>query len=176
MTRHACPSPLFPAPPEIAVTVPDGWTPKPIAGGLMTFAGPVEAGFQANVVITASRVPPDADLDTVAGWTRDGAAGSLSGFEVIAEGQGQVDGHPAVLRAITFTTGSGQERRLYQAQVLLLVPGAARAKTAHLVRFEGTCAVEASQGLTDTFRQIARSLQVKRSPSSPARRKAPPAK
>ncbi|MBN2114188.1 MAG: hypothetical protein JW785_08700 [Acidimicrobiia bacterium] len=149
--------------------VPEGWEPLPAAGGLIAFGGPAEAGFRANAVVSATRVAPDTDLAAVTSWVHDAGAAALVGFELIGEGRAEVDGHPAVMRAVTFVTGPEGEHRLYQAQVLLLVRDQAKTPVAHLVRFEGTCAAEAARGLTTTFREMARRVKVK-PPSSPARR------
>jgi hypothetical protein len=57
------PSSVFPAPTSFRLEVPEGWTPKPDARGLVVVVGPVTpSGYVTNLLGCVHRVPLPVDL------------------------------------------------------------------------------------------------------------------
>ena len=83
MTTMTYPSPLVPAPPRVAIDVPDGWEQVPVAQTLLAVRevpGP-DTDFAANVVVRQFQRPAEVTetvvLDELAAWAREQPHGRM---------------------------------------------------------------------------------------------------
>ena len=135
----ASPSELFPAPPAVSFTLPDGWEPVASAAATVSASDPDSPpGFRANVVVIVSKVLHDHSAEEVGRLLREKTEGDYPGASVVAAAPTEVAGLPAVIATVVFQPADAP-MAVAQVQGVVMVPTVAE-EVRYAIQFHGTCA------------------------------------
>lgn len=149
------PSALSPAAPAFRLNLPPGWEERPHATAAM-FAVDTRSpkDFTVNVVVLTTRVHTDDDLDTLVDALQAGPGAQAMEPRLEGRRHDTIDGHDAVLSAVTLTA-SRLPFPLFQTQAALLLPTEVR----QLVHCYATCPAAVAEQYATAFRAIFATLR-----------------
>lgn len=151
----AFPSPDLPAPPHVAVTVPDDWEALIVPGVQIAVAEPEGRGaFRANVVVSIQRLPGATDLSDLAEVLEHRRA-ELEQLEDLGTGALEVRGRTWL--ASEYAYASGEAGMVVQASRSTIVRNGPVADAVEIV---GSCGADRADALIATIRGIQDSASI----------------
>ncbi|WP_213455525.1 DcrB/PsbP domain-containing protein [Rhizomonospora bruguierae] len=150
------PSALSPAPPPFRLSLPDSWEERPHATA-SAFAVDTNspADFTVNLVVLSTRVLVEATLDALVDTAAEARGTKMLDPRVHGRRHEPIDGHDAVLSAVTFRSDR-LPFPLFQTQAALLTGQG----TKHLIHCYATCPAAFADDYATTFRVIFASLKL----------------
>lgn len=153
------PSDEFPAPPALALTLPDGWEPFTSPAATVCASDPGSPpGFRSNVVVIVSKSVHDHSAAEVAAVLVEKTATDYPGATVLASDTSRVAGLEAVVSTVEFQPADAGFP-ICQVQGVVMSP-TAHADVRYAVQFHGTCASDALAAYEPLFRDAFASLQL----------------
>lgn len=150
------PSDEFPAPPRLALTLPDDWHALPDAALPLAAAKTVPEGhFRPNVVVVVTRVRAAYTLDQAVEATMARLTG-LEGYAEIGREHLEVGGWPAFRAEVSF---SDPRSGGTMAQAVRLVR-VQRGPVADIVEMTGSCLAPQVEAVWPEIRAVQGSLQI----------------
>ncbi|WP_117211342.1 hypothetical protein [Allorhizocola rhizosphaerae] len=149
------PGPLSPTPPAFRLSLPAGWEERPHAtAAAFAVDSRSPAGFTVNLIVLLTRVLTDDTLDQLIDQLQAAPAAGVMQPRLEGRQRSTIDGHDAVLSALTLTAPS-LPFPLFQAQAALLIGG----QTQHLVHCYATCPAAVAEQYGTAFRAIFETLR-----------------
>ncbi|WP_114856412.1 hypothetical protein [Brachybacterium sp. YJGR34] len=144
------PSPDFPGPPRISVTVPDEWEPLTVPGVQLAVAQPrVEGQFRANVVVTVQRFGPEFTLESARAGL-DQRKASLPELEELGTGELEIGGRTWIASEYGYTQ-PGRSTVVQAARYAVVDRGGVATDVLEIV---GSCGAESADDEIETVRAI----------------------
>lgn len=152
------PSGIFPPPPSMRMTVPDGWQPLPMPDAVIAAVDPDSPPeFRVSILVVVSRVVrTDADLDALVEAAHARTAAQFPSTTTKGSERADIAGHDAVVTARTMATDRAPFQ-LFQAEAMLVVP-TAHPDVRDLVQVTGTCPAALADRYGAAFRASMQSL------------------
>jgi hypothetical protein len=150
------PSALSPAPPAFRLSLPEGWEERPHATA-SAFAVDTRspADFTVNLVVLSTRVLVETTLDELVETAAAAHGAKMLDPRLHGRRHETIDGHDAVLSAVTFRSDR-LAFPLFQTQAALLTGQG----TKHLIHCYATCPAAFADDYATTFRAIFASLRL----------------